>query len=97
MPGCLVRSSNIFPDKTGKKVVASLEYETLCLCGSNLGISNLDDIAELNYLCNDYGLDSIETGATIGLYMDLGFADFGNAEDVYKRQGLQPYRLPGEQ
>lgn len=80
MPGCLVRSSNIFPDKTGKKVVASLEYETLCLCGSNLGISNLDDIAELNYLCNDYGLDSIETGATIGLYMDLGLADFGNAE-----------------
>ncbi len=41
----------------------------------------MDDIAELNYLCNDYGLDSIETGgATIGLYMDLGLADFGNAE-----------------
>jgi aldehyde:ferredoxin oxidoreductase len=80
MPGCLIRCSNIFPDKSGKKVVASLEYETLCLCGSNLGISNLDDIAELNYLCNDYGLDSIETGATIGVYMDLGLADFGDAE-----------------
>ena len=84
MPGCLVRCSNIFPDQDGKQVVASLEYETLSMCGSNLGLTSLDDIAELNYLCNDYGLDTIEIGATIGVYMDLGLAEFGDAEIAKK-------------
>jgi len=78
MPGCLIRCSNIFPDKSGKKKIASFEYETIAMLGSNLGISGFDDIAELNYLCNDYGLDTIEMGATLGVYMDLGLADFGD-------------------
>ena len=42
----------------------------------------MDDIAEINALCNDYGIDTIETGVTIGVYMDLGLADFGDAEVV---------------
>lgn len=84
MPGCLIRCSNIYPDRDGRPVVASLEYETLSLCGSNLGISDLDHIAEINYLCNDYGLDTIEIGATIGVYMDLGLAEFGDAEIAKK-------------
>ncbi|MCR4442306.1 MAG: aldehyde ferredoxin oxidoreductase C-terminal domain-containing protein [Peptococcaceae bacterium] len=79
MPGCLIRSSNVFAGKDGKKKVASFEYETIAMLGSNLGIGNFDEIAELNYLCNDYGIDTIEIGAALGVYMDLGLARFGDA------------------
>lgn len=78
MPGCVIRCSNIFPDKSGKQKVVSLEYETMVLMGSNLGISNLDTIAELNRLCNEYGLDTVEIGAAIGVYMDVGLVEFGD-------------------
>ncbi len=48
--------------------------------GANCGIDNLDDIAELIQLCNAYGLDTIETGATIGVAMEAGVIPFGDAK-----------------
>ncbi|MFZ3111257.1 MAG: aldehyde ferredoxin oxidoreductase C-terminal domain-containing protein [Rectinemataceae bacterium] len=78
--GCVIQCSNLFPDKTGKKIVASLQYETISLLGSNCGIGSLDDIAELNHLCNQVGVDSIETGAAIGVAMEAGIIQFGDAE-----------------
>ena len=42
------------------------EFETVGLFGPNLGIMDPDDIAYLNYLCNQYGLDTITAGALIG-------------------------------
>ena len=78
MPGCIIRCSNVYPDKDGKTIVASLEYESIGLLGSNLGISDLDQIARLNYLCNDIGLDTIETGAALGVGMEAGLAAFGD-------------------
>ncbi len=56
------------------------EYETLCLGGSNCGVNDLASIARFNRLCDDLGLDTISTGATIGLAMDMaeqGRRDFG--------------------
>lgn len=56
------------------------EYETLCLAGSNCGVNDLAGIARFNRLCDDLGLDTISTGATIGLAMDMaeqGLRDFG--------------------
>lgn len=78
MPGCLIRCSNIYPDQAGKTIVASLEYENIGLLGTNLGITDLDQIAKLNYLCNDIGLDTIEAGATLGVAMEAGIASFGD-------------------
>ncbi len=80
MPGCVIKCSNIYAASDGKEVVAPLEYETIGLMGSNLGIGNLDAIARLNYICNDLGLDTIEMGATIGVAMDQGLIPFGDAE-----------------
>lgn len=78
MPGCIVRCSNVYPDKDGKAIVSPLEYETICLLGSNLEIKDLDIIARLNYHCNDIGLDTIETGAAIGVCMEAGIIAFGD-------------------
>lgn len=79
MPGCVIKCSNVFADIDGREIVGPVEYETIGLMGSNLGIGNLDDIARLNYICNDLGIDTIETGAAIGVAMDQGLISFGDA------------------
>jgi len=89
--GCVIQCSNVFPDPGGKATVASLQYENIALLGSNCGISDIDEIAELNDLCNEAGLDAIETGAAIGVAMDAGVIPFGDAEGAKDliRQALQ--------
>jgi aldehyde:ferredoxin oxidoreductase len=79
-PGCVIRCSNIYPDKDGNYLTASLEYETLCLMGSNLGIDCLDTIARIDRKCDDYGLDTIELGNAIGVAMYAGVAEFGDGK-----------------
>nr|MDO8082774.1 aldehyde ferredoxin oxidoreductase family protein [Candidatus Freyarchaeota archaeon] len=41
------------------------EYETCGTFGSLLLINDLGPISWVNYLCNDYGVDTISTGATV--------------------------------
>jgi len=47
------------------------EYETAFALGPECGVFDLETVAEANYLCNDYGLDTISTGVTIGCAMEL--------------------------
>ena len=78
MAGCIIQCSNIVPDAQGRRLVARLEYETLVMCGSNLGIGDLDAIARINQECNDLGLDTIEVGATLGVAAEAGAWSFGD-------------------
>ncbi len=78
MPGCIIQCSNVYPGPDGKTLVAPLEYENMVLLGSNLGIGDLDDIARLNWHCNDIGVDAIETGCALGVAMEAGLAPFGD-------------------
>ena len=55
-----------------------MEYETIGLMGSNLGIDSLDAIARLNWEVNDLGLDSIEIGAALGVAAEAGLLNFGD-------------------
>lgn len=41
------------------------QYETIGLLGSNCGISEIEVVARANYLCNEYGMDTISTGNVI--------------------------------
>lgn len=41
------------------------EYETIGMLGSNLGISDIQDVAQANLLCDDLGIDTISTGGCI--------------------------------
>lgn len=84
MPGCIIQCSNIFPDVNGKTIVSPLEYETIGLMGSNLGIGNLETIAKLNAICNDIGIDTIEAGAAIGVAMEAGIIEFGDDNGALK-------------
>jgi len=63
------------------------EYETVWAFGAACGVRDLEGIAEANYLCNEYGLDTISTGSTIACAMELsasghlsGGPKFGDAE-----------------
>jgi len=78
MPGCTIRCSNNYPDRNGNSIVSPIEYETIGLMGSNLGISDLDTVAKINYIVNDLGLDSIEIGAALGVAAKAGIMDFGD-------------------
>ena len=82
MPGCAIACRNVFVDEQGDPIVATLQYETIALLGSNLGLEKLDDVARLNYQCNDLGLDSIETGAALGVAIEAGFAQFGDYTSI---------------
>jgi len=42
------------------------------------GFVGLDDVARLNQVANDLGIDTIEVGATLGMLMDHGEAEFGD-------------------
>jgi aldehyde:ferredoxin oxidoreductase len=80
MAGCTIQCSNIFPDANGEPLVSPLEYETIGLMGSNLGIDSFDTIARLNYVANDLGLDTIELGAALGVAAEAGLMAWGDGE-----------------
>jgi aldehyde:ferredoxin oxidoreductase len=52
----------------------------LTLLGSNCAIAGWEDVADLDRLCDEIGVDTIETGAAIAVYMDSGGMEFGDAE-----------------
>ncbi len=80
MPGCIIRCSNVFADSNGKTIVSPIEYETIGLLGSNLGIDSLDVIGQLNVQANDLGLDSIEIGAALGVAAEAGLMEWGDGQ-----------------
>jgi aldehyde:ferredoxin oxidoreductase len=78
MAGCVIRCSNCFANEKGEKVVSPVEYETIGMLGSNLGIDDLDAIAKMNWELNDLGLDSIEIGAALAVAAEAGLMAFGD-------------------
>jgi aldehyde:ferredoxin oxidoreductase len=77
---CIIQCSNEYLDENGKYITSGLEYETVWANGANLGIDDLDAIARIDRLCDDYGFDTIEMGCTIGVAMEAGIKEFGDAE-----------------
>jgi len=80
MPGCVIQCSNVYHDAAGKEVVSPVEYETLGLLGTNCGIADPDDLAQLNFIANDLGVDTIETGAMLAVLMEAGLGAFGDVQ-----------------
>jgi aldehyde:ferredoxin oxidoreductase len=78
--GCIIRCSGTYYDKDGNYVSKQPEYETVWAHGGNCGIDDLDAIARLDRMDDDFGLDTIEMGVTIGVAMEAGLAEFGDAE-----------------
>ena len=101
MPGCVIQCSNVYVDASGKEVVSPVEYETLGLLGTNCGLSDPDDLAQMNFLANDLGVDTIELGATLAVLMEAGLGVFGDVKFMADcmaemRRGTEQGRLWAE-
>jgi len=59
------------PDGPYKGKGEGPEYETISSLGTGCGVSNLAALVKANYLCNEYGLDTISTGMTIAAAMEM--------------------------
>ena len=84
------------------KNVKGPELETMGLLGSNLLNNDMQSILNLNHLCDEYGIDTISFGSSVGFAMELNekglwnnglnFGDCVGLEELVKkvatRQGI---------
>jgi aldehyde:ferredoxin oxidoreductase len=77
---CIIQCSNVYVDEKGNYITSAFEYETIWANGANLGISDLDAIARIDRLCDEYGMDTMEIGAALGVAMEAGIKSFGDAQ-----------------
>ncbi len=81
------------------------EYETVWALGANTGTGDLHAVTKANFLCNELGMDTIETGNAIAVAMELyekgkiskevldGLElKFGNAQAVVEMTWRAAYR-----
>ena len=78
MAGCVIKCAILFNNERAEHVTTALEFETIALLGANLEIDNLEAVARMDRLCDDIGLDTIETGNAFGVAMEAGVAKFGD-------------------
>jgi aldehyde:ferredoxin oxidoreductase len=83
-PGCLIQCSQRYHDAKGKYLTSGFEYETIWALGANTLIKNLDEIAHLDRICDDLGLDTIEMGVTLGVLMEGSAIPWGDGPAAIK-------------
>ncbi len=80
--GCVIRCSQHYVDKAGKYKTSGFEYETIWGFGANCCVDDLDDIAEVDWLCDDIGIDTIEMAGAVGVAMEAGVIQFGDSKGM---------------
>jgi aldehyde:ferredoxin oxidoreductase len=96
-PNCTMRCGITIHDREGRE--SELDYENIGLLGSNLEIFELDQVGSLNYLCDEYGLDTMSAGCVLSFYADAierrataGDFGFGDAEAAKKLLTMAAFR-----
>jgi aldehyde:ferredoxin oxidoreductase len=67
-PLCNMQCGHIVLDTEGQR--SELDYENVGMLGPNLGIKDLREAALLNRLADEWGLDTISLGSSIGFLME---------------------------
>ena len=96
-PNCTMRCGITIHDHEGRE--SELDYENIGLLGANLEIFDLPQVGSLNYLCDDYGLDTMSAGCVLSFYADAidhgatsGDFKFGDAERAKELLRLAAHR-----
>jgi aldehyde:ferredoxin oxidoreductase len=84
MAGCIIKCAILFNDEHGNHVTTALEFESIALLGSNCEIGPADAVGELDRMCDDIGLDTIEIGNAVGVAMEAGILPWGDWEGTKK-------------
>jgi len=99
-PHCNMTCGNVVEDAEGKE--SELDYENVAMLGSNLGLGDLNKVAALNRIADEFGLDTISLGNVIGFTMEasekkliedkISWGDYKAAraltEDIAHKRGL---------
>ncbi|MBX5328120.1 MAG: aldehyde ferredoxin oxidoreductase family protein [Candidatus Bathyarchaeota archaeon] len=67
-PQCNMTCGNVV--KGSDKKESELDYENVAMLGSNIGLGNLKQVAALNRVADEFGLDTISLGNVIGFAME---------------------------
>ncbi len=96
-PNCTMHCGIAIRDDEGRET--EMDYENIALLGSNLGIFELKQVGSLNYLCDDYGMDTMSAGGTLAFYADAvahgiieGDFRFGDAQAAKRLLGMTARR-----
>lgn len=79
-PSCTMHCGITIHDDEGRE--SELDYENIGMLGPNINVFDLKKVGALNYLCDDYGLDTISAGSVLGFYADA--IEHGAAQGDYK-------------
>ena len=69
------------------KVIEGPEYESIYALGSNCAIGSREAIIRLNWLCDEFGLDTISVGGVVGFVMEMFERGMLTANDL---DGISP-------
>ncbi|TIH19987.1 aldehyde ferredoxin oxidoreductase [Marinifilum sp. JC120] len=78
--GCVIQCSQRYNDKNGNYLTSGFEYETVWGFGANCLIKDIDDIATMDRICDEKGIDTIEMGCTMAVAMDGGVLNWGDSK-----------------
>ncbi len=67
-PNCNMTCGNVVKDAEGK--LSELDYENVAMLGSNIGLGDLGQVAVLNRVADEFGLDAISLGSALGFAME---------------------------
>jgi aldehyde:ferredoxin oxidoreductase len=67
---CPLNCGNYTHSKKYGTYIDGPEYETIGMLGSNCLLEDIEDVQYLNYLCDNYGMDTITFGGTIAFTME---------------------------
>jgi aldehyde:ferredoxin oxidoreductase len=89
-PNCNMICGNTMIDSEGRE--SELDYENVTMLGPNIGLGDLKQVATLNRICDELGLDTIGAGSCIGFAMecankglvdlDITWGDFEGAKKL---------------
>jgi aldehyde:ferredoxin oxidoreductase len=67
-PQCNMTCGNVVKDSDKKE--SELDYENVAMLGSNIGLGNLEQVAALNRVADELGLDTISLGNVLGFAIE---------------------------
>ncbi|MFZ5597535.1 MAG: aldehyde ferredoxin oxidoreductase family protein [Bacillota bacterium] len=82
--GCVISCSQVYNDREGKYMTSGFEYETIWGFGAVCYVDDLDVIARADRICDDIGIDTIETAVAIATAMEAGVLEFGDGASMLK-------------
>jgi aldehyde:ferredoxin oxidoreductase len=82
--GCVIKCSQVYNDLQGNYKTSGMEYESIWAMGADCTVDDLDQIAEMDSIMDDIGVDSIETSVAFGVAMEAKVLDFGDSKEMIR-------------